>query len=118
MMVRRIQTPHPIFNNFDELGLLSALERDPGESNLDYKQRLADFWKEDPSSTKQGLVGALSVEFGLTSYNSIDKSFFWLEHLPVTPSGVTVFVDGVAKEPQLVNYSILPSGWPDVQVTD
>ncbi len=117
-MSRRIQTPHPIFNNFDELGLLSGLDRDPGESNFDFKQRLADFWKEDPSSTHQGLVGALSVELGLDPYNTIDKNFFWLEHVPVTPSGVTVFVDAVAQEPQLVNYVDLPSGWPDVGVSE
>jgi len=117
-MSRRIQTPHFIFNNFDELGLLSGLNRDPGESNLDFKQRLADFWKENPSSTQQGLVGALSVELGLTPYNVIDKKFFWLEHLPVTPSGVSVFVDGQAQEPQLVNYLTLPSGWPDVGVSE
>ena len=117
-MSRLIQSPHPIFNNFDELGLLSGLNRDPGESNLDFKQRLADFWKENPSSTEQGLVGALSVELGLDPYNTIDKNFFWLERRPVTPSGVTVFVDGVAQEPQLVNYVDLPSGWHDVGATD
>ncbi len=117
-MTRRIQTPHQIFNTLDELGLLSGLDRDPGESNLDYKQRLADFWKNNPASTNQGLVGALSVEFGLEPYNVINKNFFWLEHQPITASGVTVLIDGVDKTPQLVNYTVKPSGWPDIRQSE
>jgi hypothetical protein len=113
-MPRRLQVPHQIFNTFDEMALLVGLNRDPAERNVDFKERLADFWKNGPNSTKQGLVGALSSEFGLETYNTVDKSFFWLDHEPIVESGVYVYVDDVIQVPQLVTYETTPDGWPEI----
>jgi len=113
-MPRRIQTPHQIFNSFDELALLVSLERDPYESNADFKERLAGFWANNPNSSRQGLIGALSSEFGLGSYNTIDKRFFWLSHRPIIASGVTVYLDEVEQTPQLLSYETTPEGWEDI----
>ncbi len=54
------------WNGLDELGLLLGLTRLPGETNSDYRGRLEDVSAHPGNATYQGLVYALSREFGLT----------------------------------------------------
>jgi hypothetical protein len=76
------QVLHNLWSSLDELGLLLGLERNPNESNDHYIERLKSRMKNPPSSTPQGLINALSVEFDLKPYNVAGKSIFFLTHRP------------------------------------
>jgi len=111
-MARRVQEPHSVFNVFDEMGLLIGLTRIPGETNIEYKERLSNYLKGRPSSTNQGLVNALSSEFGLSKYGVVDKNFFWLDHAPSITGAITVYIDDVGYGPQIKEVD--EAGWPSI----
>jgi len=73
----------PIWNSFDEFGLLLGLERLPGETNREFRLRIYNAGKYFGSATKQGLVNALSIELGCCQYNATNKTFFFLSYQPV-----------------------------------
>lgn len=110
-MAKITQKSHKIFNAFDEIGLLVGLERLPWESNHDYRERLAEYRKNNPSSTKQGIVDAIASELGLSRYNALNKAFFVLEHFPSNSYDIKVYVDGVEDPNQLKEFSTTPEGW-------
>lgn len=56
------------FNNFDELGALMCLERNPGEKNMYFKNRIGDIGLHKPGATNEGLHNAISRELGLKPY--------------------------------------------------
>jgi len=55
-----------VWNYFDELGLLLGLERNYGENNSDYKDRLSDVYQNPASATYAGLKYGIARELGLT----------------------------------------------------
>ena len=73
----------PIWNNFDEFGLLLGLERLPGETNREFRIRIYNVGKYFGSATKQGIINAVSTELGLTRYCATDKTFFFLSYQPL-----------------------------------
>lgn len=82
-MSLRTQTKHNIWSSLDEMGLLLSLPRLPDEDNYAYLDRLKQRMIHKPSSSKQGLVNALSIEFGLEPYVTDSKTIFFLTHTPV-----------------------------------
>ena len=71
-----------LWTSLDELGLLVGLEREPDETDPHFIQRLKDRMVYPPNASRQGLVNALSVEFGLEPYTTDDKTTFVLSHEP------------------------------------
>ena len=65
---------HPIWNYFDEFGLLLNVPRNFGESNQAYKVRLQDVFKNPASSTYQGLANGLARELGCRVELVLDDS--------------------------------------------
>lgn len=65
---------NPVWNYFDEFGLLLGTPRNPGESNLSYKNRLRDVFRNPSSSAYQGLVNGLARELGCRVEMIIDDS--------------------------------------------
>ena len=57
--------PHPVWNFFDEFGLLLSTPRLGYESNEDYKLRLLDVFIHPSNTTKIGLLNGISRELGL-----------------------------------------------------
>ena len=57
--------PYNVWNAFDEQGLLLSLQRNPGEKNIPYKNRLLDVYANPGNSTYTGLVNGISRELGL-----------------------------------------------------
>jgi len=91
----------PLWNSFDEFGLLLGLERLPGETNREFRIRIYNAGKYFGSSTKQGIINATSVELGLARYCSTDKTFFFLTYQPLLwdpdtrePLSIRVWVNG------------------------
>lgn len=56
---------HPVWNYFDEFGLLFGLQRMFGEDNLAYKNRLLDVFIHPASTSIYGLINGISRELGL-----------------------------------------------------
>lgn len=56
---------HPIFNEFDQHGLLLGLSRLENEKNAKYKQRLMDVMVHRAGSSYQGLINGITRELGL-----------------------------------------------------
>lgn len=73
----------PIWNSFDEFGLLLGLERLPGETNREFRIRIYNVGRYFGSATKQGIINAVSTELDLTRYCATDKTFFFLSYQPL-----------------------------------
>ena len=52
-------------NCFDEMGMLVSLERNLGEKNKSYKERILDVYINPGGSNYQGLINAISRELGI-----------------------------------------------------
>ncbi len=63
-----------IWNQFDEFGLLSGLDRIPKETNSDFRNRIVDH--EPYNATTQGLVNWLSDALLNVTYNAEAKIIF------------------------------------------
>ena len=86
------------WSNIDVFGLLNGVStwdsqykslryvRKPYESSLDIREKIFRNHDYEPNITKQGLLNALSNEFGFTPYNVESKTIFELSSPPV-PSG-------------------------------
>ncbi|MEK1829019.1 hypothetical protein AAAC51_07670 [Priestia megaterium] len=57
---------HPIWNVFDEFGMLLGLYRLPGERNETFKNRILDIFKNPGGANKQGLINGISRELGIS----------------------------------------------------
>ncbi len=55
---------HHVWNAFDELGLLLGVTRKNGESNVEFKERILDVFRNPPSSTIPGLKTHLERALG------------------------------------------------------
>ena len=77
------QIPHHIASVFDEFGQLLGVPRLPLESNVSYRRRLLLAGANWCASTKQGLVNAISAELDLRIYDTQDRAFFALTHVPL-----------------------------------
>jgi hypothetical protein len=55
---------HPIFNAFDDYGLLLGLKRLPEERNSEYKQRLLDVFVHPGSASYKGIINTVNRELG------------------------------------------------------
>ena len=62
-----------IWNKFDEFGLVSDLERLPGESNNDYSKRLKRSYSETLGPSFQGVVNSATNELGLDKVSDAVK---------------------------------------------
>lgn len=56
---------HPVWNFFDEFGLLLGLKRLRKESNYNFKNRILDVFRYKANSTKDGLINGIAMELGL-----------------------------------------------------
>lgn len=56
---------HPVWNFFDEFGLLLDTQRLYGERNAAYKERILDVFRRPASSAYRGLVNGIARELGL-----------------------------------------------------
>lgn len=56
---------HPIWNDFDEFGLLLGLPRIPGESNSDYRTRMMTVGQVPPGASEGRLIADWSRRLGL-----------------------------------------------------
>ncbi len=59
------QSPHHVWNVFDEFGLLLDLPRIHAERNAEYKERLLNVFLHVPNSTKTGMANALAEELDM-----------------------------------------------------
>jgi len=59
-------------NQFDELGSLLSLKREPGEKNWEFKRRIRDAAVNQSNSSYIGLVNAITRDLGLTKYRAIE----------------------------------------------
>jgi len=73
---------HTLWTELDEFGVILSLPRHPDEDDHEYIRRLKQRMEWKPGTTPQGLINALSVEFGLTPYYKNDKQIFQLTHKP------------------------------------
>lgn len=67
-IIRELETtlqPYPVWNEFDEAGLLYSLPRIKGEDNHSYKSRLLDVRRLPGSSDRVGLLFAIHRYLGL-----------------------------------------------------
>lgn len=70
------------YNTFDELGLKVGLQRLKGESNLNYKNRILDVYKNPPSANIEGLKRTLRRELDIwRAYGATPNS----DYLGATP---------------------------------
>lgn len=65
---------HPIWNVFDEFGLLVGLRRLPREPNENFKDRILDVFRNPGNSAYEGLKNSITRELGLNK-NDIDIIF-------------------------------------------
>ena len=63
--------PHKVWNYLDELGALMSCPRLPEESNIDYKKRIQDVFKNPANATKNGLINGIAREL------SIRRILYW-----------------------------------------
>lgn len=61
-----IPQPRNAWNQFDEHGLISGLQRIRGEENWSYRRRLADVFVHRANSSYRGLVNGITRELGLS----------------------------------------------------
>jgi hypothetical protein len=57
----------PVWNVFDEHGLLLDLERIPAEDNVEYQDRILDVYKHRAGPRYRGLVNGITRELGLSA---------------------------------------------------
>lgn len=57
--------PHHVWNFFDEFGLLLSCPRIQEESNIEYKKRILDVFKNPSNSSKDGLINGIVRELSL-----------------------------------------------------
>lgn len=79
------QTSQPLWNSFDEHGLLMDIERLPDESNDQYKLRIKDVFRGAGGATFIGVINGASRELGIKIISdaisfSISKSFNEAKH--------------------------------------
>jgi len=93
--------PFQVDNSLDEFGRLLGIQRFPLESNVTYKRRLLNASRFWGASTKQGLINALSSEFGTRIYSVESKAYYFLSKQPILKDlsgaslGFSVYVDNV-----------------------
>lgn len=58
--------PSPVWNFFDEFGLLLGVSRLEGERNRTYRERILDVFRRPANATKTGLLNGIARELGLT----------------------------------------------------
>lgn len=114
---------NPVWNTFDEMGLLLGASRLHGETNASYKERILDIFRRPASSTKEGLLNGVARELGLTrrlrwsepekpltlSEPRIEVSSIRLDNAPTTRyeidnSGRIVLIPTGEEEPVEVSY--------------
>lgn len=112
------------WSRMDVFGLLNGISiwdsqyrelkyvRRPFDSNLDLRAKIFDYHDHPVDTTKQGLINAMSVEFGYNPYNVEEKHVFQLSYKP-TPSGVAGVPDvlGYYKEPGSDTWNYMPQIW-------
>lgn len=64
---------HPVWNFFDEFGLILECPRIHGERNREYKTRLMDVFKNPAGAHREGLVNGIAREL------SLRKEVVWLD---------------------------------------
>lgn len=64
-------TPHPVWIELDEHGLVLDLPRLKGEKNEAYRKRLFEVVSRRADSTYQGLINAITRELGYTLFKAI-----------------------------------------------
>ena len=57
--------PHHIWNYLDEMGELVACKRLYKESNVEYKKRIADVFKNKANSAREGLINGIARELSI-----------------------------------------------------
>ena len=57
--------PHPVWNFFDEIGVLLSCPRIFGEPNVEYRHRIADVFRNKASSSRDGLINGIARELSL-----------------------------------------------------
>jgi len=85
---------HDVWNTLDEFGLLLGLvpksehglglHRFPGETNTAFKTRLQQLTSYVISSSKQGLINAISAVLNLTPYTVADTVHYTLRYRPAS----------------------------------
>lgn len=114
----------PVWNSFDEFGLLVGLGhwtengrelkyvRYPGETNSQLKERILKVYKNKSNSTYQGMVNSLSRDFLTSEYNIVTQYHYFLTEEPYAQaSGIKVFSSGNGTWSQL-SPQIRASGYP------
>lgn len=99
---KEVQTADFWFGTLDRYGIVLALDRNPGERNLSYKNRLLDVFLHPGSSTVNGLINAISREVGILVEDDVleisaaTDSFeqLILENPSVEFTQTAIFVDG------------------------
>lgn len=112
------------WSKMDVFGLLNGISiwdsqyrelkyvRRPFDSNLDIRSKIYKQHDAPVDTSKQGLINAISHEFGFTPYNTSDKKIFELTYKP-TPSGDSDTNDifGYYKEPGSSTWNTMPQIW-------
>jgi hypothetical protein len=91
---------HAVNNQFDEFGLLLNQPRLPGETNLDYKERLYDLFIHRSNSTYAGLIFGMTRDAGLDLFSPIRIYPKKSSGNIIAPNPVVVF-----NGPQVILYS-------------
>lgn len=114
------------WSRIDVLGLLNGISiwddqyrelkyvRRPFDSSIDMRAKILNKHDNPVSTTKQGLINALSNEFGFQTYNVTDKKTFELTYNPTVSGGATTQdVLGYYKIPGSDTWNTLTQVWSD-----
>lgn len=128
----------PVWNSFDEFGLMVGLGhwtndgkelryvRYPGETNYELRERILNTYRHKCNATYQGLINSLSKDFLTPRYNTITQYYYTLTEEPYAQlSGIHVYTSGNTGWAELYpqvrasGYAATTSGWivwnyPDV----
>jgi len=117
-------TKRQAWSRMDVFGLLNGISiwgpqyrelkyvRRPFDTNLDVRAKIFKYHDHPVDTSKQGLINAISHEFGYTPYNVQDKKVFELSYNP-SPSGAALVQDILAyyKKPDSDTWNSIPQIW-------